>query len=137
MVGNGQLLLSRSLLGDCELKINRRQFLKYSAAATTAIGVSSKAQAMELALGNDSYNYIKRGAPRERVFSCSPLHPHANPVEAWVDDDPMAPNNPLTNKKGRRIVEISGVTRIKPQQRTNQRGRIDQLDATRRWRSLA
>lgn len=80
---------------------------------------------MELDLGNNSYNYIKRGEPRERVFSCSPLHAHDNPVQAWVDDDPMAPKNPLTNLVGRRVVEISGVT-----ESNRSRGRVSAAEAT-------
>jgi len=124
-VGDGQLLLSRTLLGGHELKFTRRQFLKGSAATTAAIGISTKAQAMELDLGNNSYNYIKRGEPRERVFSCSPLHAHDNPVQAWVDDDPMAPKNPLTNLVGRRVVEISGVT-----ESNRSRGRVSAAEAT-------
>jgi len=107
------------------LKFTRRQFLKGSAATTAALGISGKAQAMELALGNNSYNYIKRGEPRERVFSCSPLHAHDNPVQAWVDDDPMAPPNPLTGQVGRRVVEISGVT-----ESNRSRGRVSAIEAT-------
>ena len=107
------------------MKITRRQFLQGSAATTAAIGISTKAQAMELALGNNSYNYIKRGEPRERVFSCSPLYMHDNPVQAWVDDDPMAPKNPLTNLVGRRVVEISGIT-----ESNRSRGRVGAAEAT-------
>ena len=107
------------------MKITRRQFLHGSAAATAAIGISTKAQAMELALGNNSYNYIKRGEPRERVFTCSPLYMHENPVQAWVDDDPMAPPNPLTGRVDRRVVEISGVT-----ESNRSRGRVSAAEAT-------
>jgi len=112
------------------LKINRRQFLKGSAAATAVIGVSGKAQGMELALGNNSYNYIKRGEPRGRVFSCSPLHAHDNPVQAWVDEDPMAPANPLTKTRGKRVVEISGVT-----ESNRSRGRVSAAEVTA-WMQL-
>ncbi len=107
------------------MKITRRQFLQSSAATTAAISIGGKAQAMELALGNNSYNYIKRGEPRERVFTCSPLYDHENPVQAWVDDDPMAPENPLTHQVGRRVVEISGVT-----ESNRSRGRISAAEAT-------
>ncbi|VAX04501.1 hypothetical protein MNBD_GAMMA20-2372 [hydrothermal vent metagenome] len=107
------------------MKITRRQFLQGSAATTAAIGIGGKAQAMELALGNNSYNYIKRGEPRERVFTCSPLYAHENPVQAWVDDDPMAPENPLTHRVGRRVVEISGVT-----ESNRSRGRVSAAEAT-------
>ena len=50
------------------MKINRRQFLKGSAGSVAALGIANQAGAMELALGNESYNYIKR-EPRERVFT--------------------------------------------------------------------
>ncbi|MES0371267.1 MAG: molybdopterin-dependent oxidoreductase [Mariprofundaceae bacterium] len=108
------------------MKINRRRFLQGSAAATASLlGTSKKASAMETALGNASYNYIKRGEKRERVFSCSPLHAHDNPVHAWVDDDPMIPNNPLTGKTGRQVVEISGVT-----ESVRSRGRASAAEVT-------
>ncbi|MDX8412261.1 MAG: molybdopterin-dependent oxidoreductase [Mariprofundaceae bacterium] len=109
------------------MKINRRQFLKGSAAvaAASVVGGAKDASAMETALGNASYNYIKRGEQRERVFSCSPLHAHDNPVEAWVDDDPMLPNNPLTNKPGRQVVELSGVT-----ESVRSRGRVSAAEVT-------
>lgn len=80
---------------------------------------------METALGNASYNYIKRGEQRERVFSCSPLHAHDNPVHAWVDDDPMLPTNPLTGKPGRQVVELSGVT-----ESVRSRGRASAAEVT-------
>lgn len=108
------------------MKINRRRFLQGSAIATASVfGVSKKASAMETALGNASYNYIKRGEKRERVFSCSPLHAHDNPVHAWVDDDPMIPNNPLTHKPGRQVVELSGVT-----ESVRSRGRASAAEVT-------
>jgi len=109
------------------MKINRRQFLKGSAAvaAASVVGTAKDASAMETALGNASYNYIKRGEQRERVFSCSPLHVHDNPVEAWVDDDPMIPDNPLTGKAGRQVVEISGVT-----ESVRSRGRVSAAEVT-------
>ncbi|MDT8375899.1 MAG: molybdopterin-dependent oxidoreductase [Mariprofundaceae bacterium] len=108
------------------MKINRRRFLQGSAIATaSALGMSKNVSAMETALGNESYNYIKRGEKRERVFSCSPLHAHDNPVHAWVDDDPMLPNNPLTNKSGRQVVEISGVT-----ESVRSRGRVSAAEVT-------
>ncbi|OGT19850.1 MAG: hypothetical protein A2V90_05370 [Gammaproteobacteria bacterium RBG_16_57_12] len=106
------------------MKINRRQFLKGSAAVAAAAGVSGNATGMEVALGNNSYNYIKHGEPRERVFSCSPTHAHDNPVQAWVDDDPMAPANPLTKQVGRRVVEISGIT-----ESNRSRGRVSAAEA--------
>ena len=107
------------------MKISRRQFLGGSATAAAIVGVSAKSRAMELALGNQSYDYIKRGVPRDRVFSCAPLHAHDNPVEVWVDDDPMAPSNPLTRAKGRRVVEISGVT-----ESVRSRGRLSAAEAS-------
>ena len=79
------------------MKISRRRFLQVSAAVTTALGYKRKASAMEVALGDQSYNYIRR-QPRERVFSCSPLSLHDNPVEAWVEDDPT-PVNLLTGQQ--------------------------------------
>lgn len=112
------------------MKINRRQFLKASAASVAAITISGRAEAMETALGNASYNYIKRGEQRKRVFSCSPMTPHDNPVEVWVDPDPMAPPNPLTGKVGDRVVEISGVT-----ESVRSRGRISAAEAVA-WMQL-
>ena len=105
-------------------KLNRRQFLKGSAASVAAVGLARNSDAMELALGNDSYNYIKRGEHRRRVFSCSHMTPHDNPVEVWVDPDPMAPANPLTGKTGDQVAEISGVT-----ESVRSRGRISAAEA--------
>lgn len=81
--------------------------------------------AMELALGGQSNNFIKR-QPRERVFSCSPLSLHDNPVEAWVEeeDDPTTVNL-LTGKQGRQVVEISGVT-----ESSRSRGRVSAAEAS-------
>ena len=108
------------------MKINRRQFLKGSAvAAASVIGTTTDASAMETKLGNASYNYIKRGEQRQRVFSCSPLHAHDNPVYAWVDDDPTIPNNPLTKQAGKQVVEISGVT-----ESVRSRGRASAAEVT-------
>jgi anaerobic selenocysteine-containing dehydrogenase len=109
------------------MKLNRRQFLKGSAAvaAASALGTPNNASAMEMELGNTSYNYIKRGEKRERVFSCSPLHAHDNPVHAWVDDDPSMPNNLLTNQPGRQVVELSGVT-----ESVRSRGRTSAAEVT-------
>ncbi|OIQ99070.1 acetylene hydratase [mine drainage metagenome] len=104
------------------MKINRRQFLKGSAGSVAALGVMKQAGAMELALGNASYNYIKR-EPRERVFTCSPLHAHDNPVIAWVEQDPLQ-NNLLTGKPGRLVVELSGVT-----ESVRSRGRVSAAEA--------
>ncbi|HED13476.1 MAG TPA: hypothetical protein ENI62_07470 [Gammaproteobacteria bacterium] len=111
-----------------ENRISRRQFFKRSAAgaaAVTAVGAAGQAQAMEVELGNHSYNYIKRGKERRRVFSCSPITPHDNPIEAWVEDDPLAPPNPLTHLPGPKIVEISGVT-----ESVRSRGRISAAEAS-------
>ncbi len=105
-------------------KLNRRQFLKGSAASVAVVGLAKNADAMEIALGNDSYNYIKRGEHRRRVFSCSPMTPHDNPVEVWVDPDLMAPANPLTGKTGDHVSEISGVT-----ESVRSRGRISAAEA--------
>jgi len=112
-------------------RISRRQFFQRGAAgaaAATAVGVavgtSGQAQAMETELGNSSYNYIKRGKERKRVFSCSPMTPHDNPVEAWVEDDPLSPPNLLTGKPGPKVVEISGVT-----ESVRSRGRISAAEA--------
>ncbi len=108
------------------MKMNRRQFLQGSAVATaSALTLPRNASAMETTLGNDSYNYIKRGEKRERVFTCSPLHAHDNPVHAWVDDDPMIPDNPLTGKPGRQVVELSGVT-----ESVRSRGRTSAAEVT-------
>lgn len=90
------------------MKINRRQFLKGSAAVGVTLALVRPAEAMELSLGGESYNYIKREA-RERVFTCSPMHTADNPMIAWVEQDPMA-RNLLTGKPGRLVVELSGVT---------------------------
>ncbi len=105
------------------MKINRRQFLKGSAGSVAALGVMQQAGAMELALGNESYNYIKR-EPRERVFTCSPLHAHDNPVIAWVEQDPLQ-RNLLTGKPGRLVVELSGVT-----ESVRSRGRVSAAEAS-------
>ncbi len=108
------------------MKINRRQFLKGSAVAAASVVVASNdASAMETKLGNASYNYIKRGEKRERVFSCSPLHAHDNPMYAWVDDDPTIPNNPLTKLPGKQVVELSGVT-----ESVRSRGRASAAEVT-------
>jgi anaerobic selenocysteine-containing dehydrogenase len=108
------------------MKINRRQFLKGSAVAVaSALGASKDASAMETKLGNASYNYIKRGEKRERVFTCSPLHAHDNPMHAWVDDDPTIPNNPLTKLPGKQVVELSGVT-----ESVRSRGRASAAEVT-------
>jgi anaerobic selenocysteine-containing dehydrogenase len=108
------------------MKINRRRFLQGSAVtAASVLGASKDASAMETELGNASYNYIKRGEKRERVFSCSPLHAHDNPVHAWVDDDPTIPENPLTGKRGRQVVELSGVT-----ESVRSRGRVSAAEVT-------
>lgn len=115
------------------MKINRRQFLKGSAAAAasaTALGTAKDASAMEMALGNASYNYIKRGEKRERVFTCSPLHAHDNPMYAWVDDDPTMPINPLTRKQEKQVVELSGVT-----ESVRSRGRASAAELTA-WMQL-
>jgi thiosulfate reductase/polysulfide reductase chain A len=90
------------------MKINRRQFLKSSAAVGASLAIVRTADAMELTLGNNSYNYIKR-EPRERVFTCSPMHAHDNPMIAWVEQDSTA-INPLDQKSDRLVVELSGVT---------------------------
>lgn len=105
------------------MKINRRQFLKGSAGSVAALGVVKQAGAMELALGNESYNYIKR-EPRERVFTCSPMHTHDNPVIAWLEQDPLN-NNPLTGKPGKLVVEVSGVT-----ESVRSRGRVSASEAS-------
>jgi anaerobic selenocysteine-containing dehydrogenase len=108
------------------MKINRRRFLQGSAVtAASVLGASKNASAMETELGNASYNYIKRGEKRDRVFTCSPLHAHDNPVHAWVDDDPTMPKNPLTNKRGRQVVELSGVT-----ESVRSRGRVSAAEVT-------
>jgi len=111
-----------------ENSISRRQFFKRSAAGAavvTAASTAEQAQAMEMELGNHSYNYIKRGKERKRIFSCSPMTPHDNPVEAWVEDDPLSPPNLLTNKPGPKVVEISGVT-----ESIRSRGRISAAEAS-------
>ena len=105
------------------MKINRRQFLKGSAGSVAALGIVKQVGAMELALGNESYNYIKR-EPRERVFTCSPMHAHDNPVIAWVEQDPLT-KNILTGKPGRLVVELSGVT-----ESVRSRGRVSASDAS-------
>jgi thiosulfate reductase/polysulfide reductase chain A len=112
------------------VKITRRQFLKGSATTTAIIGLSTKSHSMELALGNQSYDYIKRGTARDRIFTCSPLYPHDNPLEAWIDDDPMAPANLLTGAKGRRVVELSGIT-----ESVRSRGRLSAAEASA-WMQL-
>ncbi|MFV2004313.1 MAG: molybdopterin-dependent oxidoreductase [Gammaproteobacteria bacterium] len=108
------------------MRINRRRFLQVSAAVTSiasVFGIKKKASAMEVALGDKSYNFIKR-QPRERVFSCSPMSLHDNPVEAWVEDDSTTVNL-LTGKSGRQVVEISGVT-----ESNRSRGRVSAADAS-------
>ena len=84
---------------------------------------------MEVALGDQSYNFIKR-QPRARVFSCSPLPMHDNPVEVWVEDDPTTVNL-LTGKPGRQVVEISGVT-----ESNRSRGRVSAADSSS-WLQLS
>ncbi|MFV1973763.1 MAG: molybdopterin-dependent oxidoreductase [Thiohalobacterales bacterium] len=84
---------------------------------------------MEVALGDQSYNFIKR-QPRARVYSCSPLPLHDNPVEAWVEDDPNTVNL-LTGKPGRQVVEISGIT-----ESNRSRGRVSAADAAS-WLQLS
>ncbi len=106
-------------------KTTRRQFFKRSAATVVAVGVAKQAAGMELELGNHSYNYIKRGEDRKRVFSCSPVTPHDNPVEAWVEDDPMTPANSLTGKHESQVVEISGIT-----ESARSRGRVSAAEAS-------
>jgi len=108
-----------------ENKVTRRQFLKGSAATVVALGIAKNADAMELELGNHSYNYIKRGEDRRRVFSCSPMTPHDNPIEAWVEDDTMAPANPLTGKHEPQVVEMSGIT-----ESVRSRGRVSAAEAS-------
>ncbi len=103
--------------------VTRRQFLKGSAATVTALGIAKNASAMEL--GNHSYNYIKRGEERKRIFSCSPVTPHDNPVEAWVEDDSMASANPLTGRHEPQVVEMSGIT-----ESVRSRGRISAAEAS-------
>jgi len=110
---------------DNEKRVTRRQFLKGSAVAVATVGLAKNAEAMELELGNHSYNYIKRGEERKRVFSCSPVTSHDNPIEAWVEDDPMAPVNPLTGKHEPQVVEISGIT-----ESVRSRGRISAAEAS-------
>jgi len=105
------------------MKINRRRFLQVSTALASALGFKRKALAMEVALGDQSYNYIKR-QPRTRVFSCSPLHLHDNPVEVWVENDPTV-KNLLSGKPGRQVVEISGVT-----ESNRSRGRVSAADSS-------
>ncbi|MFV2055061.1 MAG: molybdopterin-dependent oxidoreductase [Thiohalomonadales bacterium] len=102
--------------------ISRRRFLQVAVAVTSALGFKKKAAAMEVALGDQSYNFIKR-QPRARIFSCSPLPLHDNPVEAWVEDDPTTVNL-LTGKPGKQVVEISGVT-----ESNRSRGRVSAADA--------
>ncbi len=111
------------------MKINRRRFLQVSAAVSAALGYPRKASAMEVDLGGQSYNYIKRQS-RTRVFSCSPLPLHDNPVEAWVENDPTNVNL-LTGKSGRQVVEISGVT-----ESNRSRGRVSAADASS-WLQLS
>jgi len=106
-------------------KTTRRQFFKRSAATVAVVGVAKQAQGMEFELGNHSYNYIKRGEERKRVFSCSPLTPHDNPVEAWLEDDRMTPANPLTGKHEPQVVEISGIT-----ESVRSRGRVSAAEAS-------
>ena len=105
------------------MKINRRLLLKGSAGSIAALGIAKQAGAMELALGNESYNYIKR-EPRERVFTCSPMHAHDNPVVAWVEQDPLT-KNILTGRPGRLVVELSGVT-----ESVRSRGRVSASEAS-------
>ncbi len=109
--------------------LSRRRFLQVSAAVASALGYRRKASAMEMALGDQSYNFIKR-QPRTRVFSCSPLPLHDNPVEAWVEDDPNTVNL-LTGKPGRQVVEISGIT-----ESNRSRGRVSAADAAS-WLQLS
>ena len=111
------------------MRISRRRFLQASAAVASALGYTKKAAAMEVALGEQSYNYIKRQA-RTRVFSCSPLPAHDNPVEAWVEDDPTTVNL-LTGKPDRQVVEISGVT-----ESNRSRGRVSAVEASS-WLELS
>jgi len=106
-------------------KTTRRQFFKGSAATIAAVGVAKQAEAMEFELGNHSYNYIKRGEDRKRIFSCSPVTPHDNPVEAWVEDDAMTPVNPLTGKHEPQVVEISGIT-----ESVRSRGRVSAAEVS-------
>jgi len=106
-------------------KTTRRQFFKRSAATAVAVGLAKQAEGMELELGNHSYNYIKRGEDRKRVFSCSPVTPHDNPVEAWVEDDAMTPANPLTGKHEAQVVEISGIT-----ESVRSRGRVSAAEVS-------
>ncbi|GMQ88917.1 MAG: molybdopterin-dependent oxidoreductase [Gammaproteobacteria bacterium] len=105
------------------MRISRRGFLQVSAAVASALGYTRKASAMEVALGDQSYNFIKRQS-RTRVFSCSPLPLHDNPVEAWIEDDPDVMNL-LTGKPGKRVVEISGVT-----ESNRSRGRVSAADVS-------
>lgn len=105
------------------MKINRRQFLKNSAAVGAALAIAKPADAMELSLGNDSYNYIKR-QPRERVFTCSPMHAHDNPMIAWVEQDSMAGTS-FNEKPERLVVELSGVT-----ESVRSRGRMSAAEAS-------
>ena len=111
------------------MRLSRGRFLPASAAVASALGYTKKAAAIEVALGEQSYNYIKRQA-RTRVFSCSPLPAHDNPVEAWVEDDPMTVNL-LTGKRGRQVVEVSGVT-----ESNRSRGRVSAADASS-WLQLS
>jgi len=108
-----------------KVKVTRRQFLKGGAATVAVVGMAKNAEAMELELGNHSYNYIKRGEERKRVFSCSPMTPHDNTVEAWVEDDPMAPVNPISGRHEPQVVEISGIT-----ESVRSRGRISAAEAS-------
>ncbi len=105
------------------MRISRRRFLQVSVAVASVFGFKKKALAMEVALGDESYNFIKR-QPRTRVFSCSPMPLHDNPVEAWVEDDPMVMNL-LTGKPGKRVVELSGVT-----ESNRSRGRVSAADVS-------
>ncbi len=111
------------------MRISRRGFLQVCLAVASAFGYRRKAAAMEVALGDQSYNFIKR-QPRARVFSCSPLPMHDNPVEVWVEDDPTTVNL-LTGKPGRQVVEISGVT-----ESNRSRGRVSAADSSS-WLQLS
>jgi len=106
-------------------KTTRRQFFKRSAATVATIGLAKQAEAMELELGNHSYNYIKRGEERQRVFSCSPVTPHDNPVEAWLENDKSTPANPLTGRHEAQVVEISGIT-----ESVRSRGRVSAAEVS-------
>lgn len=122
-------------------KVNRRQFLKVGGITAAALAGSKKAaSAMELEVGERSYNYARVANEREPMYSVSPYGKLKNPVEVFVENDEVVgvsgdPWNPATRGRSTAIDVVSHLPVTDPDRITHPLKRTGKRGENR-WKKI-